>query len=387
MSPTESEAMRALRRELHRHPELAWQEHSSRDRIAARLQALGLSPRPMASTGLVLDLPGRAEGPRVALRADTDALPIHEDTGLSFASEVPGVMHACGHDGHSAMLLGAAMSLQRDPAALPVRLLWQPAEEKGEGARAMIREGVLDGVGLIFGGHLDRRYPTGSLVVTEGAVNASTDVFAVSILGQEGHGARPHEAVDAIVVGSILVTALQTIVSREVNPGHPAVVSVGRFSAGTAPNIIAGKAQLEGTVRAQDPAVREHLVRSICRIADAVGLMHGAKITVSVREGTPPVINTPEMTELARLAALRVVGAASITRLCSANLGGEDFACYLEKVPGAYIRIGGHMAGRDNPPAHSGRFDFDEDALPVGAAWLAEVARVGADWLRQRDLG
>jgi len=366
-----------LRRDLHQHPELSHCEHRTMDRIVAELTDLGLTPRSgIAGTGVVADLPGQADGPRIALRADTDALPVHEETGLPFASVHEGVMHACGHDGHTSMLVGAASLLLAEPPPLPVRLIFQPAEEKGAGAKQMVAEGVLDGVAMIFGGHLDRHYPPGNLVVTDGPVNASTDMFTIEISGQQGHGARPHEAVDTVVVGSLLVTALQTVVSREIDPSHPSVVTVGRFDAGTAGNVIAGRAVLEGTIRAQHQSTRDHLVGSIERIAKAIGALHGAGIQVKVFAGTPPVINEPGPTALARRAAVELVGEDHVGVLHTANMGGEDFAYFLEQVPGCYIRYGAQVPGRESFPAHSSQFDIHEDALPLGAAWLDRVARV-----------
>ncbi len=365
-----------LRRDLHCHPELSGDETGTTEKISNYLDTLGISHHTMVEkTGVVADLPGQKKGPFVALRADNDALPILEETGLPFTSQNHGIMHACGHDGHSSMLLGAAALLtQGTPLPLPVRLIWQPAEELGTGAKSMIDEGVLDDVGIIFGGHLDRRYPAGTLIVTEGPVNASTDTFHVRIQGQQGHGARPHEACDAIVVASLMVTALQTIVSREVDPAHPSVVSIGRFDAGTAPNVIAGSAILEGTIRAQDKSVRTHLQSSIERMAKAIGQLHGAQVSVEFKFGTPSLVNAPEPTALAKSAAIDVVGADHVEPLHTANMGGEDFAYYLEKVPGCYIRFGGQAPGREGFPAHSSRFDFDERALAVGAAWFARVA-------------
>lgn len=374
--------MITLRRDLHQHPELSWSEHRTMDRIAQALAELGCSPETgVASTGIVVDLPGRADGPRVALRADTDALPVQEETELPFASVHDGVMHACGHDGHTSMLVGAAELLLADPPPGPVRLLWQPAEETGKGAPAMIEAGVLDGVDAIFGGHLDRHYPPGVLVVTEGPVNASTDTFRVQFRGQQGHGARPHESVDAVVVGSLFVTSLQTIVSREVDPAKPSVITVGRFDAGTASNVIAGRALLEGTIRAQHRSVRDHLCTSIERIATAIGQLHGAVVEVEVLEGTPPLVNLERPTALARRAAIEVVGEQQVRELHTANMGGEDFAWYLDRVPGAYIRYGAQVAGRENFPAHSGGFDIHEDALAIGARWLDRVARRASEVL------
>lgn len=366
-----------LRRDLHRHPELSNREQDTAQRLASRLKQLNITCREeIGGTGVIADIPGANPGPMVALRADMDALPIHEETGLEFSSIHDGVMHACGHDGHSSMLMGAAeLLMQGDPPPVSVRLIWQPAEEIGSGAQAMIEAGVLENVGMIFGGHLDRRYPAGCLIVTEGPVNASTDTFDVHIQGQQGHGARPHEAVDAVVVGSLFVTSLQTIVSREVDPAHPSVVSVGSFQAGTAPNVIAGHAHLRGTIRAQDPEVRSHLQRSIQRIAKAIGELHDAKIDVSLHSGSPSVINSPEMASLAREAAIHVVGPDRVYPLHTSNMGGEDFAYYLDHVKGCYIRFGGKIEGREGYPTHSSRFDFDERALAAGSAWLVEMAR------------
>ncbi len=364
-----------VRRDLHRHPELSWQEERTAKMLEAELDRLGLPHRRLGGTGLVAELPGPAGVPHVALRADTDALPIQEETGLGFASVHPGVMHACGHDGHSSMLLGAAHILQRVELPAPVRLFWQPAEEKGAGALRLIDEGVLDDVGLIFGGHVDRHYPAGLLVVTEGVVNASTDTFLIDITGQDAHGARPHESIDAVVVGSLMVTAIQTIVSREVNPAHPSVVSVGSFHAGGAPNVIAGRARLEGTIRAQHAQVREHLRQAILRIASSMGELHGAEVRARLLEGTPSLVNPPEPTGIARQAAVAVVGRDNVRPLAFSNMGGEDFSYYLRRVPGCYIRFGAQVPGRESFPAHSGRFDFDEAALATGAAWFAEVAQ------------
>jgi amidohydrolase len=375
--------MVAIRRDLHRHPELSWQETRTAAKVCEVLDGLGIGYRAgVAGSSVVAEITGQREGPLVALRADLDALPIQEETALPFASQVNGVMHACGHDGHTSMLLGAAMRLSRqEPLPLPVRLIFQPAEESGKGAQRMIQEGVLEEVAVIFGGHLDRHYPAGSVVVSEGAVNASSDRFVIRISGQGAHAARPHESVDAVVVGSLLVMALQTIVSREVNPAHPSVVSVGRFDAGTAANVISGHATLEGSIRAQDPEVRNALHQSIRRIGESVAQLHDARVEVEIISGTAPLINAPETTALARRAARLAVGSEQVLRLSTANMGAEDFSYYLEHVPGCYVRYGAQRPGLEGFPAHSSRFDFDEAALGVGAAYLATVARVAADWV------
>lgn len=370
----------SFRRDIHQHPELGWQETRTASKVCQALDQLGLPYRSnVAETGVIAEIAGQQEGPYIALRADMDALPIVEETGLPFSSRVEGVMHACAHDGHTSMLLGAAMLLcQGEPPPLPVRLIFQPAEETALGAIRLIEEGVLDNVAMIFGGHIDRHYPCGTIVVTEGAVNASSDKFSIEISGQGGHAARPHEAVDAVVVGSLLVIALQTIVSREINPAHPSVVSIGRFDAGTAGNVIAGHALLEGSIRAQDPEVRSELHKSIRRIAESVAQLHDAGVSVHIRHGPPPLINNDTMTALARSAALQTVGSEQVIRLITANMGGEDFAYYLDHVPGCYVRYGAQIPGREGYPAHSSRFDFDEQALGVGARYLATVAREAA---------
>jgi hippurate hydrolase len=245
----------------------------------------------------------------------------------------------------------------------------------------MVAENVLDGVEMIFGGHVDRHYASGTVVVTEGAVNASTDTFTIDIHGKGGHGARPHEALDAVVVGSLLVTAIQTIVSREINPAHPSVVTVGTFQSGTAPNVIAARAKLSGTIRAQKREVREHLTAALARIAQAIGQLHGASVEVTIERGTPPLVNTKEMASVAHDAARDVVGFERIVPLESANMGGEDFAVFLERVRGCYVRFGARLEGRESFPAHSSQFDFDERALAVGAAWFDRVARRAGDLL------
>ena len=377
----------AVRRDLHRFPELSWNENRTAQTIGQFLKQVGLTYRSgIAGTGVIAEIPGPRDVPHVVLRADMDALPIQEETGLEFSSTYSGVMHACGHDGHTAMVLGAAQLLsQESTLPAPIRVVFQPAEEKGSGALAMINEGVLDKAGMIFGGHLDRHFSSGTIIVTEGPVNASSDMFRIDITGQGGHGARPHESIDAVVVGSLMIMALQTIVSREVDPAFPSVVSVGSFQAGTASNVIAGKAILEGTIRAQHQHVREHLQKSIKRIAESIGQLHGAKVTVTIEQGTPPVVNSQEMTQLAKEAALRAVGEDHTFPLRTANMGGEDFSYYLEKIPGAYVRFGGQVPGRENFPAHSSKFDFDEQALAVGATYFYHVALLAGEILKHRE--
>lgn len=390
--PLESDLFKkmvAVRRELHQHPELSGKETRTAQTICQFLEKLGIPYRSkVAQTGVVAEIPGTPGVPHVVLRADIDALPIKEETNLEFSSIQDGIMHACGHDGHMTMLLGAAELLAQEKSLpAPVRLLFQPAEELGVGARAMIDEGVLENAGMIFGGHLDRHYKPGTLVVTEGSVNASADMFSIEIIGQGAHGARPQESIDAVVVASLMVMALQTIISREVDPADPSVISVGLFQAGTAPNVIAGQAKLEGTIRAQSREVRRHLHSAVRRIAESVAQLHGAQINFSIHMGTPQVINTTEMARLAQEAATLTVGKEKVVPLRTPNMGGEDFSYYLEKIPGAYVRFGGQVQGRESYPAHSSKFDFDEEALAVGASYYHTVAQIaGRRLLEQQEI-
>ncbi len=373
--------LQEIRRTLHRWPELAYQEEKTAALIARELKRLGLEPRTgVAKTGVVAEI--GAGKPVVALRADMDALPLQEETGLSFSSEIPGVMHACGHDGHVAMLLGAAALLVENPPPRGrVRLIFQPAEEKGAGALAMIKEGVLNGVEMIFAGHIDRHFRVGEIAVNEGLICAYTDSFFVEIQGKGGHAAWPHEAVDAVVVGSLLVMSLQTLISREINPAYPCVITVGKFEAGSAHNVIAERAILEGTIRSTHPEARKRLHEGLKRISRGVADLHRAKIKVKIKEGYPPVINDPQAAALAREAARLVVGEEGVVRQPHPSLGGEDFAFYLQKVPGCLVRFGAQKKGLEKVPAHSPRFDFDEGVLPIGASFLATVARVALERL------
>ncbi|MCB0334224.1 MAG: amidohydrolase, partial [Bdellovibrionales bacterium] len=340
----------------------------------------------LAGHGIIADIPSpHRDKPFIALRADMDALPIKEETGHPFSSQKKGVMHACGHDGHMAALLGAAELLLQEDRSYPVRLLFQPAEEIGAGAKEMIQAGALNDVAVIFGGHVDLFYRTGTMVATSGPLGASTDEFTIIIKGRGGHGARPHESVDAVVVGSLMVMAIQTLVSREIDPASPSVVSVGRFHAGTKSNVIAGQALLSGTIRAQKQEVRTHLREGIARIAKSVGELHGATIEIDFREGTPPLVNPEDMAEIAHAAAAEVVGEHNVVKPRVVNMGGEDFSFYMKEVPGCYVRYGAQCPGKRSFPAHSSKFDFDEKVLPIAAQYLSTVALKAMEWLNEKN--
>eukprot|EP00043_Microstomoeca_roanoka_P001741 m.34361 g.34361 ORF g.34361 m.34361 type:complete len:412 (+) comp11008_c0_seq2:94-1329(+) len=376
-----------LRRHLHENPELSWEERETSEFVFQTLEDLGLSPRRLATYGVVADIPGEKEKPFIALRADMDALPLQEDTGLSFASKKPGVMHACGHDGHTSMLLGAAALLMQQVNAgnkpkLPVRLVFQPAEESVSGADSMVKDGALENVAAIFGGHIDRAYPVGTMIVHDGCVNASCDTLEIELLGETCHAARPHEGVDAIVMASHLIVQLQTIVSRTVDPAEPAVVTIGKINAGSAFNIVAGKANLLGTVRTVKQETRLRIHQHIRGMADAVASAFGGKAIVTFSDGIPPVVNTSSLVDIAQQAARTATQEAAepcVTKLPKANMGGEDFAAYLQHVPGFFVRYGAAVPGEANISAHSPRWDFNEECLPIGSRYLAEVARLAAE--------
>jgi hippurate hydrolase len=377
------ERLVGLRHDLHRRPELSLDERETQARLRGELERLvpaGLET--VADTGLVARIAGRDRGaPVVAVRGDIDALPITEATGAPFASEVPGKMHACGHDVHAAWAVGAAALLAAEPAAGDVLVVLQPAEEIAQGAEAVLESGALDGAAAIFGGHVDLRFEIGQAVAQAGPLAASADTFRVSLAGGGAHGARPHEARDPVVGGATLVCALQTVVSRRLAPGTPAVVTVGSFHAGTAPNVIPDRAELAGTLRAQDPAVRAVLLAAVESMARAVGALHGLEVEVGFGHGAPPLVNPERGAAWARRAVAEVLGEGGLRPLGLINMAGEDFAAYLERMPGCFLRIGARRPGEPVVSAHSPRFLPADEAVVVGAALLARCARVASSEL------
>lgn len=372
----------ALRRELHRHPELSWNEYATSDRLAAVVTSLGADVARVANTGVVARFRGRDPGaPVVAVRGDIDALPIQEETGLDYASAVPGVMHACGHDVHATWAIGAAIDLLHRPARGDVLVVLQPAEEVGGGAPAILASGALDGTAAIFGAHVDRRFPVGQVVAEAGALAASADTFAITLVGRGAHGARPHESADPVVAAAAVITALQTIVSRRLDPAAPAVCTVGSVHAGVAPNVIPETATLTGTLRAMDPGTRRRLGEEVTRLATAVADAYGVHADVTVELGTPPIVNPAREAEWARSAATAVLGEGAVVPFGITNMGGEDFAFYMERIPGCFLRIGAREAGGEAVAAHSPRFHAADGAIFVGAAVLAECARVASEAL------
>ncbi|MEF8816807.1 MAG: M20 family metallopeptidase [Salinibacter sp.] len=368
-----------LRRALHRRPELSGEEHETARRVAERLEALGLDVRTgVYETGVVATLDGDEPGPTLLLRADMDALPIQEETGLDFASEHEGVMHACGHDLHTSSLLGTAMILARHREAVhgQVRFCFQPHEERiPGGAKFMIEEGVLDArdggpaPAAAIGQHVKPDLPPGTLGVRPGAFMASTDEVYVTVTGAGGHAAAPHEGVDPVYVASEIVGALQSLVSRRCPPGVPSILTIGRLVADGATNVIPDTARLEGTFRAMDETWRFRAHALFRQLVRRTAEAHGATAEVEVREGYPALHNDEATTSLVRTAAHEYVGPG---RTVDADrwFAGEDFAYFLQECPGTFYQLG---VGSDHG-LHTSRFDPDEEALRTGTGFMAYLA-------------
>jgi amidohydrolase len=363
----------ATRHYIHQNPELSNSEAKTARLVAERLTALGLEVRTgVGGHGVVGTLRGWQTGKTLALRADMDALPIAEASAQTYQSSNPGVMHACGHDGHTTVLLGTAQALatQRDQFAGEVRFLFQPAEELGQGARRMITDGALDGVEAIAALHGWPPLPVGQIGLRASAMTASADTFEIVVHGKGAHAAYPHLAVDPIIAATQIILALQTLVSREIDPVAPAVVSVTQVNAGTAPNIIPETVRLAGTLRAHSHEVRAALPAQIQRVCDGISAAHRCRCEVTVSDGNPPVVNDPTLTALLAESAGDVLGQENVITLPNASMGAEDFAEYLSHVPGVFFRL-----GLGNPtPLHSPQFDFTDEAIPVGVHLMTAFA-------------
>jgi amidohydrolase len=377
LPPIDRDRLVADRRHLHRHPELAYQEHQTAAFIAQRLETLGYEVRSgVGGTGVVGLRPGTRTTPAVLIRADMDALPVEEATEHDFHSTVPGVMHACGHDGHMAVSLAVAERLASVELPGTVLLVFQPAEEGGAGARAMIRDGVLDiqPVGAAIGAHLWSDLRTGTIAVTPGPVFASVDNFTITITARGGHAASPQETADPVIVAAHLVTALQTLISRRRNPAEPAVVSVTTIHAGTTHNVIPESATLEGTVRTYGDSFHEALPDMMRRIVDGSVQGFGAHAELRYERAYPTTVNHAERAAHMADVAAEVVGPTNV-RTDYRTMAGEDMAFFLERVPGCYAFVGsGNPAKGTDQPHHSPRFDLDEDALPIAVELLSRVA-------------
>jgi amidohydrolase len=368
----------AWRRDFHMHPELGFEETRTASIVAELLTGFSYWVRTgVAKTGLVGLLDGAGPGPVVMLRFDMDALPVQEANEVEYASQVPGKMHACGHDGHLAIGLGVAklLACHRDWWPGTLKLVFQPAEEGGGGAEMMVQEGVLENppVDAVFALHLRNDLPLGQAMVTAGPVMTASERWELKIAGRGGHGARPHQAVDPIIVAAQVVVGLQTIVSRSIDPQEPSVVSVGTIYGGQAFNVIPPQVELTGTIRSFDPEVRRTVLRRLREIIEGVCAAMGAQADLRLIPTCPALVNDPTVTEVMRAAAETVLGPENV-RSGERTMGSEDAAFYLQEVPGCYMFLGAANAGRGlNYPNHNPRFDFDEEALPLGVAILAQA--------------
>ena len=374
-----------VRRRLHRHPEIGLDLPATQAIVGESLAALGLAPRfGRTVSSVTARIDGTRPGPTILLRADMDGLPLHEDTGLPFASEVDGAMHACGHDTHVAMLLGATHLLadRRDELAGSVLLMFQPGEEGFHGARSMIEEGLLDEPGAApvtgaFALHISTRYPSGTVNVRPGALLASSDTLRITVRGRGGHASAPHLAVDPIAVAARIVLDLQTMVGRRIDAFDPAVVTIAQVVAGTTTNIIPETAFLGGTIRTVSAATRAFIADRIREVAAGAALATGAVVEVEIEAGYPVTVNDPAFTAFARDAAASALGDDRVRELAAPIMGAEDFSYVLERVPGAMAFLGASPAGPDpeaGPQNHSNLVVFDEAALADGVATYAAVA-------------
>lgn len=367
----------ATRHHLHQFPEIGLSEFKTSDYVAEQLAALGYQvERGLAKTGIVATLRNGASNRSIGIRADFDALPILEETGLPYASQVPGVMHACGHDGHTAMLLGAAKILaERRNFDGVIHLIFQPAEENFGGARLMIEDGLFERFpcDAVFALHNDPEIPFGHFAVREGPVMAAVDECKITVNGRGGHGAEPQSTADPIVCGASIVMALQTIVSRNIHPLDPTVITVGGFHAGAASNVIPERAEMVLSIRSFDPKVRDQLEQRIRAVAEGQAASYGMGVTVDYERGYDPTINHKAETDFVRDLAVSFAGANKVYDLPRPMMGSEDFAYMLAQRPGSYFFLGTQRTPND-PPLHHPRYDFNDDILPVGTTFWVELA-------------
>ncbi|MBD2082953.1 M20 family metallopeptidase [Leptolyngbya sp. FACHB-17] len=366
-----------IRRHIHSHPELSGQEYQTAAYVAGVLSSCGLHVKEaIGKVGVVGELDGGDDPRLLAIRTDMDALPIQERTGLEFASRQSGIMHACGHDVHTTVGLGTAMVLSQLGVPLPgkIRFLFQPAEEIAQGAQWMVEDGVMNDVDSILSVHVFPSIPAGKIGIRYGALTAAADDLELTIMGESGHGARPHEAIDAIWIASQVITSLQQAISRTQNPLRPVVLTIGKISGGRAPNVIADQVTMSGTVRSLHPETNEVLPTWIENIVSKVCEMYSAKYEMSYRRGTPSVQNDAKLTSLLESSAREVWGNESVQIIPEPSLGAEDFSCYLQHAPGSMFRLGVGYPDRKNYPLHHPQFEVDETAIVTGVVTMACAA-------------
>lgn len=381
LSDAQREVLVQTRRDLHRHPELSHQEHRTAGLVAERLRQLDLDEvrTAVGQTGVLGILKGGRPGRHVLLRADMDALPLTEvDHGQPYRSATDGVHHACGHDGHTAILLMVAELLAEHRQELngTVSFAFQPAEERVDGAAGMLRDGVLEPrPDACFGLHLWNEIELGKVDARPGPIFASSDAFVIELIGSGGHGAMPHQVMDPVVASAELIVALQTLVSRESPPMEPAVLTIGSIHGGTAPNIIPSRVEMQGTLRVFDPALRLRLLTRVHEVVEGISNTFGVRFEMRSTDACPACINDPAMTDLVVRVAECVVSRDNVSASMR-TLAAEDMSVFLNEVPGCYFFLGAANPGRGlNSPHHSPTFDFDEEALATGVELLTRVAR------------
>ena len=365
-----------IRRDFHMHPEPSMKEIRTSDRIVEELESMGIECKKAAGTGVVGIVKGKGPGKTIALRADIDALDLQETNDVSYKSQNPGFMHGCGHDGHAAGLLTAAKILKEKADTFDgrVKLLFQPGEETAKGALKLIEEGELDDVDGIFGLHLWNDAPVGKVSIEAGPRMASAGIFNINVTGKGGHGSMPHQGVDAVLVGSAIVTNLQSLVSREISPLDPAVVTIGIFNAGTRFNVLAGEAYLEGTTRCFSMEVNDSFESQIQRVVEKTAESYRAEAVLDYNELVLPTINDPAMSAIGERAVEKIAGKDALITY-EKTTGGEDFSFYLKKAPGAFAFVGTKNEEKiPLYPHHHPKFDIDEDAMEVAAALYAQYA-------------
>jgi len=369
--------MTEWRRDIHQHPELKFEENRTADLVAAKLEEFGIEiHRGLAKTGVVGTI-RNGDGPSIGLRADMDALPLEEKNTFKHASSNPGKMHACGHDGHTAMLLGAAKHLAYSKNFKgTVNFIFQPAEEGGGGGELMIKEGLLEmfPVDSVYGLHNWPGMPAGIFGVGSGPIMASVDTFDLTINGRGGHAAMPDQCIDPIVIASQVVTALQTIPSRNTHPVDSVVISVTQIHAGDAYNVIPDSVQMHGTVRTFQPETRKEIPSSMLRVAEGVCAAYGGTCELNYMSGYPATINSVAETEISAKAVVDLLGEENIIRNPTPSMGGEDFSYMLEARPGCYVWLGiGPGKGEAGCMLHSSHYDFNDDVLPIGASYWVKL--------------
>jgi len=364
---------------IHRNPELSTQEYKTQALILRELEAMGIEAKPIADTGVLGIIRGGRPGKTVAFRADMDALPIQEETNLPYASEVPGVMHACGHDTHVTILLGAArlLAARRESLQGNVKLFFQPAEETVGGAKRMIAEGCMENphVDAVFYSHCAAQFPAGAIQLRAGPTNAASNPFTLTFRGKGSHAAAPHKSCDVIMAASQTVVALQTIVSRRTDPTDSAVISVGSFHAGTVGNVLPDTAVLKGIIRTVTPETRERTVSSFRQIVEGIAAAMDVAVEIDVRVGFSATVNDEAMTELVRKCATELLGAKNVFHKNAPSMGTEDVGYFMDQAPGCYYQYGtGNPEKGYTYTSHSPNFVVDPDALPYGAALYVSIA-------------